>query len=145
MGMKGHEEKQQQQIEQDLNSIFKEIEKDKPASDFINKVMAEVKTQKLPALYFYKPVISKKIWIIILLSVISVVIISSVYLSSSTTFDIISKYLNFILPEKLFYSFAISLSGFTISYLSSKWVLMAGAIFGIGFLNLYIQQKLEKS
>jgi hypothetical protein len=63
-------------IEKLVNKIMKETTLEKPSFDFTNRVMSQVETIAKPIGVVYKPLISKKIWVLVSVGFMALVLYS---------------------------------------------------------------------
>ena len=97
--------------------IMKEVDVEKPSTDFLFKVMETVKSDsKVPLSIIYKPLIPKSVWvlIVILFVVLSVFVLTgstvNYYLLSQIDVPIVEKVLAFDLFKNIHFSKTFTLS-----------------------------------
>ena len=139
--MNNQEELFQEKMDKELKTIFNETGKEKPSDNFTRTVMANLKTQNLASQFYAKPVISKQWWILIISFIVILVIFSLTQFSLNDSIYFFNKPFNFFSSTNYFQTFAISLSGITKAWITSKWILLIGVIMGVGVFNFYLQLK----
>ena len=73
--------KEQNNIEKELNSLFKEVGKHQPSDNFTSSILNNLNPKLISEKAYYQPLISKRAWSLIILIVISVLIYAYTSLS----------------------------------------------------------------
>ncbi len=115
-------DKQSNNIDKLTHNLINEAGLDNPSADFLSKVMDKIEIQKASQSIVYKPLISIKMWLLL----ISITIVSIVLLFN---FPIINSSSFFQFPTLSTLSFDIPEVHFSKT-----------AIYGIGFLSLFLIQ-----
>jgi hypothetical protein len=132
--------KEDKNLENLVEKMMKENSLETPSFDFTSKVMSDVFSLEKKKSFSYKPVISKRGWLIIFAaigSLITWIIFNVSENETSSNFDF-----SFLNAEKIFKIF----SGFQFSGITTNIILLAMAMMFIQilFLNSYLNKKFHK-
>ena len=115
-------DKQSNKNDKLIHNLINEAGLDNPSADFLSKVMDKIETQKVTQPIVFQPLISKRMWLLIVLFTIVALVLLSVYpiFTESTLYQ---------LPK--WNKFSIQMPEIHFSKIT---------IYGLGFLSLFLIQ-----